>query len=485
MAKITPEALKGLTKEKKLQLLTLIEEKKRRARLNPELFKPHSTQLPFHKSEKKIRVVVCSNGWGKTAAAVNEVLWAMKGYNPVLQKYTKVPARVVVVLDKPDKVEQVWLREMRKWHHFDELKQFHKKGKPYVAQITMDNGSELIFMFHEQEMMSFESIESDYFVYDEPPPRRVFIALARGGRAKGSPRRHTLVGTPITGAWIRKELYEPWARGERPDIECFRGTVEENRSNLAEGYIEDFSRLLTEKERRIRLHGDFFDLEGLALAHLFDRSAHVIEHPAWDYSNPVVIGVDPHPQKAHIAVMLGCDRDGHYYYLSELVSTRDQTPRDFAREMRKWYQGYRVADIICDSLGSGPLTGGDGNKSFIEVLNDEGVRARATTWEDKKEQSWLMRIQEVLAIPKEPDQFGQCIPRLRIVEGNNGIIENIESVQWLKMRNLDEYKPHLDISNKDFLAALKYALAANLSYQSGRGRIYRNPRAQKAYGIGR
>jgi hypothetical protein len=74
--------------------------------------------------------------------------------------------------------------------------------------------------------MSFESIELDFCVFDEPPPRYVFIAFKRGGRKKNRTARFLIIGTPISAAWLRTEIYEPWSKGELPDAECFRyGTV--------------------------------------------------------------------------------------------------------------------------------------------------------------------------------------------------------------------------------------------------------------------
>jgi hypothetical protein len=50
-------------------------------------------------------------------------------------------------------------------------------------------------------------------------------------------------------------------RGELPDTECFNMRTEDNRANLAEGYIENFARSLSEAEKKVRLEGGFFDGE--------------------------------------------------------------------------------------------------------------------------------------------------------------------------------------------------------------------------------
>ena len=93
------KAITSLTKEEKLLLFDALQEKKRRQREKREAFRPHLGQLTIAKSQAKIRILVCGNGFGKTAYGVNEAMWAAEGYNPVTKEYTKVPAKVFVVLD--------------------------------------------------------------------------------------------------------------------------------------------------------------------------------------------------------------------------------------------------------------------------------------------------------------------------------------------------------------------------------------------------
>ncbi len=479
-----PERLKSMSREEKLELHTLLDEKERREKEKPDNFTPHGGQGRVCQSKKKIRIVTCANGWGKTCYAVNEALWAAIGYNPILGTYTDVPSRVVVVLDNPSKVEDTWLPELRKWYNLDDKKQLQKQGKPYVTRIVFDNGSTITFMFHLQEPMAFESIEVDFVVFDEPSPRHIWVALFRGGRTKGRVCRFLMVGTPISQAWVRLELIEPWSRGERSDIDCFTGITEENEENLAEGYIASYMSILSPEEREIRLKGQFFDLKGLALAHLFSRHTHVVPHPAWSKENPCVLAIDPHPSKDHVAILLGVDRSNNYYVLKEITSS--EVPRRFAQELLPEIEGYTVIDIIVDSLGSAKMTGGEGHKTFIEVLNEEwrgtGNRCRATSFQEKEDEAWIQSIQDLLLVPDRKDNFGQRTPKLRIVEGCDGIILEIETVSWQRHRVTGETKKTLDITRKDRLACLKYAVAANLTHGRGQARVTRNPRTASAYG---
>lgn len=472
--------LASMTRSEKLRLYDLIEEKKRRAREKKAAYKPNAGQLPVHVSKATTRLVISGNGAGKTASAANEALWAAQGYNPITKEFTKVPARVIVLLDHPEKVADVWLPEMRKWATLTE-EQLHKRGKPYVCQITFKNGSEIIFMFHQQDPLLFESIELDVLICDEPPPRHIYIGLRRGGRKKGRPPKFLLFGTPITGSWIRTEILEPAAKGELPDTDVFKFGTIVNEANLAEGYIQGMKRVLSEKEQRIRLDGEFYDLEGLALAHLFQRHIHVIEPFTWPDTDPVVLAIDPHPAKAHHAVLLGTDPDGYLYVIDEL--REKAVPREFAATLKEFIRGYRVIDIVCDSLGSSEYTGGEGFSSFIEVLNDEGIRARPTTWDEKSDEDWIERIRGALAIPETANNFGHQIPKLRVFSRCVGVVHDIENVAWIKIRYSEDYKPKLDISNKDFLSCVKYALATNLTYNKHKAKIYRPIRGAETYGV--
>lgn len=467
---LSPEQLKNLSRKEKLQLLDLMEEKERRAKDRRASYVPNEGQLEVHRSKSLERYCFAGNGSGKSCMLVNEVMWAADGYNPITKTYTHVPATIIVVLDAPSKVEDVFINELKKWRNIDDLV-FEKKGKPHISRITYPNGSQITFMFHLQEELAAESIEWHHLFFDEPPTRRLYIALKRGGRSKEALGRILLIGTPITAAWLRRDVYEPWSRGARPNTECFRFTTYVNKKNLAEGYLEDFESVLSEKERAIRLEGNFFDLEGLALAHLFDREHHLINPVRWPHNWPTMVIIDPHPKKAHVAILVGITQNDELVYLKELTSRKP--PSEFAKELREFYAGYRVVDIVCDSLGSSELTGGAGNLSFIQVLNNNGVKVRATTYSEKQDEAFIQMIQEALVIPSEPDNMGQQESRLKIVKHCKGIISDIESVEWQKFKNMDEFKPRLAIGNKDFLACLKYALAAQPRFSKGSERVIR------------
>jgi hypothetical protein len=482
-------SLAQMTKEQKLLYWDILQEKKRRILAKKPVYKPNGTQyegqLAVHLDPKKIRIVAAGNGGGKTALAVQECIWWSTGYNPITEQFSKVPSTVIVLLDSPIKVDQVWLPELRKWYPLDSECELNKKGKPYVNQITFKNGSQIIFMFHEQEDLVFEGIQLDYLITDEPFPRRIWLALTRGQRKKGSEPRVLIIGTPLGQPWIYNDLWKASINGERDDIGLHRFETRVNEANLADGYIETFAKNLTDQEKKVRLGGHFAHLEGLALAHLFDRSVHLVNPFPWPKGKPAVLIVDPHFSKPHSVLLMGATGDGRIYCIKEFESK--SPARRFAAELREFIKGdWRIVDYVIDSLGETPNTGGEGNTSFAEVLRLSGLPFRATNFDDKDDESFIQNIQQVLEIPEQKDNFGRQIPKLAIFRGCcEKLVDNIETVQWQKYRQHDVFKPKLDIASKDLLACLKYGLKTNIGLIAEVGRMPRIKRPGRSPWSGR
>jgi phage terminase large subunit-like protein len=471
----------ALSREEKLALLAALAEREKRNKQKKPLFRDRASpeQLEILASETKETFVFAGNGSGKTALGSEWVRCRLTGKNPYSGATYPQGIRAYIILDKPEKIDSIVLPELRKWMHLP-AEWCHKRGKPYVSEISPDSGAwTLKFIFWDQDPMTAEGIEGDVFWFDEPPPRALYISLLRGGRTLGRRAQYLVTGTPLAAPWLRTEVYEPWSKGERQDCACFRFHTEANKQNLAEGYIEEFSARLSEKERGIRLRGEFFDLDGLALSHLFRRETHVIQASgfSWEEGAPCVVIIDPHPSKAHNAVLMGVDRDNRIYVLEE--HKEKAIARKFAHSLleRGWFEHYRVMDIISDSLGSSETTSGEGFRPFIEVvtevLRQHGIgRCRATTYEEKSDEDFIERIRDALAVPEKEDSFGQRVPKLRVLSHCVGTISDIENVQWARDKKLDENKPKLDISNRDFLACVKYGLATNLYHGKKKDRAY-------------
>lgn len=479
--------LSKLSKKQKLELLDILERKGERDRRKKPPLIPNSVQARVLGSTALERYLFCANGVGKTTILVNELEYAAKGYNPITKQYYEVPNTTYLVVDDPGKIAQSIIPEYRKWHELEEG-QLHKDGKPFYSRISYENGSVVHVLTHEVNMLKAEGVQMDRLLFDEPPPQWLFQALYRGGRKKGRPLQILMAGTPITQAWLRTDIYEPWVDGKLPHVECFKGRIEENKDNLEEGYIERFAAILNEHEKGTRLRGDFFDLSGQALARYWQPAKHVIKKADldWDEGNPCVISVDPHPSKETHAVLLGADRYNRLVVLDEYKEKA--AARAFTHSLIKlgWFSNYRVIDIVYDDWGNGDTTGGEGFRPFGDIMNEvlkkAGIgRARATTHKDKSDEEFMERIMDVLQVPNTPDNTGQCLPKLRVVDHCRGLERDIKQVQWQRDKKLKENKNKLEISNTDYLACLKYALATNLYFRKTKAKMlcYNKP----AYGF--
>lgn len=459
-----------LTREQKLELIAALEEKQRRERARKPLYKPNAGQLPIHQCKSLNRFIFSGNGAGKTTLLVNELAWRLKGFNPITGEHYPIGMRIAVVVDNTKKIGEVVLSELRKWHELPD-EWLKRDGKPHVARIINDR-CEISFYSIEADPMLAEGTSLHEVFADEPIPRHLYVAFKRSLRLKDYPGRFTFSGTPIGQPWLRTDIYDKWVKGELPDTECFRVSTYVNIDNLGKDGIDSFARALSEQEKKTRLEGAFFDSDAQALAHLWRRDIHIVKQQDlnWQPNWPVVIGLDPHPVKEHVAVMVGATPSNHQIIIKEL--SRKLTARQFANELAKWMDGYRVVDIVCDSLGSTDGTGNEGFASFITVVNETlrglgrpGVRA--TTYEDKSHEAAIDRLQTGLLIPDVADNFGNKLPKLRVMENCRGVIDNIETVGWVKNRLTGEMKPKLDTSTKDYLSATCYALAANVNFSRG------------------
>lgn len=444
----------------KARLAELLLEKQRRLINKRPEFIPNAGQAPIVASSKKERYAFSANGSGKTALLVNELQAAATGRtfgHPEIPVYRPGrPIKIVLILDNARKMEEVIIPEWRKWHDVP-ADTLTKEGKPYISKVTLPTATISVYSA-ESDPSVFEGFQADYLFIDEPLPKPLYVAAKRSLRIQGSPSRLYFAGTAVSQAWLKTEIWDKWAKGELPEVDCFRVGIDVNLANLGEGYKERFGATLSDAEREVRLSGGFFNAEGLALAHLWDREIHLVEPFEWPESWPVVVAIDNHTVKPHTAVMLGVDPDNQLYAIKLL---RHRAPASqFAPLLREWMSGYKVLDIVCDSLGSTEMSSGDGFESFIEKLNECGVRARATRFEEKSHEDLIDRMRQVLVCDPKP--------RLRVFNTCEPLAIDIETVGWQRNRTTGEYAPKLATGTKDFLSCLGYALATGLTYDKVR-----------------
>lgn len=433
-------------------------------------YEPNPVQERVHRSSAFIRALFSGNGVGKTTACIQEGLWTSTGTHPYRQT-ARLPNTVIIVLDDSSKADTVYVTQLRKkrWYDVSKLK-LEKHGRSYTQEIIFPNGSNWIFMTHEMAEDKWESIECACIIFDEPPPRFIFVALLRGMREKNMKPWIMFAGTPRGryAPWMYRQLYRPWKFGERTDIECFFGSTDDNLINLDEDTIVRWEREYTAEELMTRRHGSFEFLSGRIFTE-FSHAQHVEDPFAWPKSWPVILAIDPHLRKNHVAVLIGIDPDKELHVILELETSL--AGRRAAEFFIRAVEPYWIRNAVCDNFGSINLyqdEGSDERKSFITLFNDTARRMgkprlalRATTKKEKRDAEWIEDMKDWLR--SEPDLAGQVRPRFHIFRTCKKTIDNFESYVWDEHtgRKADVQDPKEEPlgTNCDQLMCVKYGIA--------------------------
>lgn len=465
--KLSRSELEKLSPEQLAEMIAIADQKIANAR-KVQKYAPNIVQDAVHRSKAFIRALFSGNGVGKTTACIQEALWTSTGTHPHRQT-ARLPNIVIIVLDDSTKADTVYLAGLRKrnWYDLSKLR-LYKDGRAHTQRVVFPNGSEWHFMTHDMDAEKWESIECACVIFDEPPPRFIYIALLRGMREKDMRPWIMFAGTPLgrNAPWMYKEIYKPWKFGQDDEIECFFGSTHANLQNLDPEVIERWKKRYSEKELKTRLEGQFEFLSGRIFSD-FSREHHVEKDFPWPNTWKCILAIDPHLRKDHTAVILGIDPDGELWVVREI-----STPlagRRAAEFIINSCEGFNVKAGICDNFGSIKMYDDGGErKSFIDIFNKvalEKNRARLsikpTTRAQKRDDEWIEDMKDWLRL--ETDYDGRLRAKFHIFESCVRCIEDFESYIWDEYtgRKADLQEPKEDPlgTHQDFLMCIKYGIS--------------------------
>ena len=471
---LTREALESMSEEELAELLVLADETAKHTK-KEVVYTPNKIQEKFHRSASFVRALFSGNGVGKTTACIQEAIWAATGTHP-WRPVPRIPSTTIIVLDDPSKADNVYLRTMKQrgWYDVSKLK-LDKHGRSHTQEVIFPNGSNWIFMTHEMNEDKFESIECSGVIFDEPPPRFIYIALIRGQREKDMAPWIAFAGTPRgkNAPWMHAEIYKPWFFKSDPEIECFFGSTYDNLHNLDPDTINRWKKRFTAEELKTRLFGEFEFLSG-RIFDAFARDTHVEKNFTWPRHWPCILGIDPHLRKNHVAVLLGVDPDGDLHAIMELETSL--SGRKAIEFFINAVSRYPVKYGICDNFGMMSGTGGEDRKSFIELWNEQArlmgakVYIRPTTKAEKGDDEWIEDMKDLLRVE-------DGTPKFRVMEACIKLISDFETYIWDEHKGAGadgkEVKEKPLGMNQDFLMALKYAIATKpWRTLTGKDKIY-------------
>lgn len=434
-------------------------------------YTPNIVQERVHKSTAFIRALFSGNGVGKTTACINEAIWTSTGTHPH-RNTARLPNTVIIVLDDSSKADTVYMVELRKRHWYDVSKlKTLKHGRAHTQEVIFPNGSNWIFMTHDMDTEKWESIQCAAVIFDEPPPRFIYIALLRGMREKDMKPWMMFAGTPLGryAPWMHNEIFKPWRDGKDEEIECFFGSTDDNLHNLDPETIKRWEKRYSPQEMKTRRFGSFEFLAG-RIFDMFNPDVHCMADFNWPKSWPCVLAIDPHLRKNHCAVILGVDSDKDIYVIRELETSL--AGRKAAEFFINACEGIPICLGVCDNFGSIKLYDdiGDERKSFIEIFNETALRMnrpklqiRPTTKAEKADKEWIEDMRDYLRL--EINNEGVLTPRFHVFNSCQKTIDNFMEYVWdehagAKAADPRNVKEEPLGSSQDFLMCVKYGLAA-------------------------
>jgi len=466
---LTRDYLETLSEEELAELIQVASQVEK-IEQTTQSYAPNPVQERVHRSGAFIRALFSGNGVGKTTACIQEALWTSQGIHP-FRETARLPNTVIIVLDDSSKADTVYIKQLRKkrWYDVSKLK-LEKHGRSYTQEVIFPNGSNWIFMTHEMAEDKWESIECACVIFDEPPPRFIFIALLRGMREKDMRPWIMFAGTPRGryAPWMYREIYRPWKFKEDAEIECFFGSTDDNLVNLDADTIKRWEKRYTKDELMTRRHGSFEFLSGRIFTE-FSSAIHVEQKFPWPRAWPVILAIDPHLRKNHVAVLLGIDSDKDIHVIAEFETSL--AGEDAAAFFIDCCKPYWIRTAVCDNFGSIDLysvKNSKERKSFIKIFNETALRLgkptlqlRATTNKEKKDNEWIEDMKDMLGPKRTTD--GQLRPRFHVFESCVKVIDNFESYVWDehtgRKADLQEPKEEPLGTNCDHLMCVKYGIA--------------------------
>jgi phage terminase large subunit-like protein len=259
-------------------------------------FKPNAAQERFIlavANPKNTTILFPAGNWvGKTASAIallGACIWPTQAEDTVFNdKLFKAweslgyPKRARIV-STPKELENIGSiqTEVKKWWPAGKFTS-DKKGKQFPSEFRTNTGWVIDLMSYEQQESEFEGATIPFFVFNEPPPEKIYNACIARMKFGG---KILMPMTPLAdSAWIYDRLV---AHDGTKGIKVIYGDTEDNcrehskNGVLPHSAIQALSDSCDPDDREARLHGKFLHLAG-QIFKTFNRDVHVIKDQPLD-----------------------------------------------------------------------------------------------------------------------------------------------------------------------------------------------------------
>lgn len=366
----------------KLRKLELLQRKKAILEENPVLsYQPNPGQwkilAAFNDPAVNTIIWQTGNRSGKTDIAGKISTSCCRGYYPFLQPThplyrtpinpnTKHPDGTtgvrINIASTPKELEQTIQHMINQTLMPGEVLNKHKNNATGVyTRWELTNGSIISCYSYKQDPEEYEGSKCDLWFFNEPPPRKIYVAAKRGlidRRGKA-----IIAGTLITQPWITRELVAKAKKGDKRFYHL------ETTSEINIGYgitaegLKDYADELTDIEYRVRILGQSVALSGVVVQE-YDPQVHNIQEPRdyapewfpgneWPADWGCYAALDPHPAKKWHFMLAGVDPSGVLHLFKEIY-WRPQTDEQAVKDIKDATEGYYVLNWLIDPLARSP-----------------------------------------------------------------------------------------------------------------------------------
>ncbi len=374
------ETLKDLSQEQLSRLVVLQRELQSRVKSNPlKYFWPHQKncdgtqcdtaiikfttfdgrphiikgcpQFKFLNSLADTRAYFGANRAGKTTAGCVEVCYHTTGQYPDWWqgRKWKRPTKGRLFCSDFSKGSKILTEKLHEWFPRDCIIGVDKNNlKAEVGwHIKHKTGGESYFdiLTYEQDPYLAEGWNGDFALFDEPPPRDMYIATVRGLIDNDGICLFTL--TPLKEPWLFDEIYNSKDKKIFSVVADIRHNLERMNPlshtlvGLREDAIRKFESKLTEEERETRMHGKFRYLAGRIWKE-WDREVHTFDRKIW-IAGKEGVAIDGQPPKHWPRMMLidPHDRNPHAIIWVAMDDTRN-----YKVYREAWLEGKTIPEIV-------------------------------------------------------------------------------------------------------------------------------------------
>ena len=275
----------------------------------------------------------------------------------------KPPVKIRVFGEKTDTLAEVQNPKLKKFIPPEALALTKKGQTGVVEHYLFNNGSSIDLLTYQQDPASMEGWDGHLCVFDEPPPRQVYIANVRGLVDHKGIALFSM--TPLKEAWVSDEI------ANNPDPSFFTVTASSyDNPYVDKGALDAFFSKLSEDELATRRDGKFLHLQGLVFKD-FDKQHHVIRPFKPDRNYTVYVSIDTHPRTPHALVFVAVDQRNRFFVFKDIF--QNGTPQDVAKWVLDVHDNVHPIELaLIDPSSKGDTNRGE---STFDIIENRLVRA--------------------------------------------------------------------------------------------------------------